>query len=78
MAIQNIKPQVINPDGLYRMKQITKGDPSKGVAPIFPFSDSTFLRKVAAKEIGQPIRNGSMTFWRGSDLIAFQKKLLGS
>ncbi len=78
MGIHSIKPQIINPDGLYRLRQITKGDPASGAAPIFYMSDSSFLRKVKAGEIGQPVKHGAMTFWRGSDLIAFQKKLLAA
>lgn len=77
-AQPSIRYQAIDPNGLYRLRRIVRGDPAQGIAPILEMSESSFLRKVAAGDIGKPIKHGSMTFWRGSDLIAFQKKLLAS
>ncbi len=58
----------VDPNGLYRVKSIvrTKGNP----APILDLSPATWWAGVKSGRFPKPVRNGSMTFWRGSDLLS--------
>jgi hypothetical protein len=58
----------VDPNALYRLRHIvrTKTNP----VPIIDLSPSTWWAGVKSGRFPQPVRNGGMTFWRGSDLLA--------
>lgn len=64
--MQNISG--INPDSLYRVKRICrhKDNPT----PLIDVSPATWWAGVKSGRFPKPVRNGSMTFWRGSDLLS--------
>lgn len=57
----------INPDALYRVKRICRHKDNP--APLLDISPATWWAGVKSGRFPQPVRNGSMTFWRGSDLL---------
>lgn len=63
----------IDPSGLYRIKSIirTKG----GSPPFIDVSPATWWAGVKSGRFPAPVRHGSMTFWRGSDLLALAARL---
>lgn len=58
----------VDPAGLYRLKHIVRT--KHGGAPLIDVSASTWWEGVKTGRFPQPVRNGSMTFWRGRDLLA--------
>lgn len=58
----------IDPFGLYRVKSIVRT--KEGGPPLIDVSPATWWAGVASGRFPKPVRNGSMTFWRGSDLLA--------
>lgn len=58
----------IDPNGLYRVKSIvrSKDNPS----PLLDLSPATWWAGVKSGRFPKPVRNGSMTFWRGADLLS--------
>lgn len=71
--MQNISR--IDPNGLYRVKSIVRT--KKGNPPLIDVSASTWWAGVKSGRFPKPIRNGSMTFWRGSDLLALVESMGG-
>lgn len=57
----------VDPCALFRLGRIvrTKSNPS----PIIDVSPSTWWAGVKSGRFPQPVRNGRLTFWRGSDLL---------
>jgi len=58
----------VDPAGLYRLKHIVRT--KNGGPPIIDISPSTWWLGVKTGRFPQPVRNGSLTFWKGSDLLA--------
>lgn len=63
----------INPDGLYRVKQIT-GDRRSGVPGLFNISRSAWLAGVKSGIYPRPIKlSERITVWKGVDLLELLK-----
>lgn len=58
----------IDPAGLYRLRSIVRA--KNGPPPLIDVSPSTWWEGVRVGRFPAPVRNGSMTFWRGTDLLA--------
>lgn len=58
----------IDPAGLYRVKSIVRT--KEGGPPLIDVSPATWWAGVKSGRFPKPVRNGSMTFWRGSDLLS--------
>jgi len=58
----------IDPNGLYRVKSIVRT--KNGPPPLIDVSPATWWEGVRVGRFPAPVRNGSMTFWRGSDLLS--------
>jgi len=58
----------IDPNGLYRVRSIVRV--RKGNPPLIDVSPATWWAGVKSGRFPKPVRNGSMTFWRGADLLA--------
>jgi len=58
----------IDPNGLYRIKSIVRVP--NGLPPLIDVSPATWWAGVKSGRFPSPVRNGRMTFWRGSDLLA--------
>lgn len=58
----------IDPNGLYREKSIVRTQ--NGGIPIIDVSRSTWWAGIKTGRFPQPVRNGRLTFWRGTDLLA--------
>ena len=58
----------IDPNGLYRVKSIVRS--KAGGSPLIDVSPATWWAGVKSGRFPKPVRNGSMTFWRGSDLLS--------
>lgn len=58
----------IDPNGLYRVKSIVRT--KNGPPPLIDVSPATWWAGVKSGRFPKPVRNGGMTFWRGSDLLA--------
>lgn len=71
----------IDPAGLYRLKSIVRTKPNNKTHPTpQPFIDvsaSTWWAGVKSGRFPKPVRNGSMTFWRGSDLLSLIESMGG-
>lgn len=65
----------IDPSGLYRVKSIVRT--KAGPPPFIDVSAATWWAGVKAGRFPKPVRNGSMTFWRGSDLLALIESMGG-
>jgi len=65
----------IDPAGLYRLKSIVRVKGSS--SPIIDVSPSTWWDGVKSGRFPSPVRSGSMTFWKGSDILALVEKLSG-
>lgn len=60
--------------GLMREREIV-GDKRKGVSGLFPVSRSTWWSMVRKGKAPAPIRYGSCTFWRRSEVLAMIDRL---
>ncbi|SNS03225.1 transcriptional regulator, AlpA family [Humidesulfovibrio mexicanus] len=65
----------IDPNGLYRLKSIVRS--KSGPPPLIDVAAATWWAGVKSGRFPQPVRNGSMTFWRGSDLLALVEHMSG-
>jgi len=65
----------INPDSLYRVKRICRHKDNP--APLIDVSPATWWAGVRSGRFPKPVRNGSMTFWRGSDLLSMIERMDG-
>lgn len=65
----------IDPNGLYRIKSIVRT--KAGGPPLIDVSPSTWWLMVKQGRAPAPVRNGRMTFWRGSDLLALVERVGG-
>lgn len=63
-----MKTSRIDPNGLYRIKSIVRV--KGGLTPLIDVSSSTWWLMVQQGRAPAPVRNGRMTFWRGSDLLS--------
>lgn len=63
----------IDPNGLYRVKFIVRT--KTGGPPLIDMSPATWWAGVKSGRFPKPIRNGSMTFWRGADLLTLIEKM---
>jgi prophage regulatory protein len=63
----------IDPAGLYRLRSIVRS--KGGGLPLIDVSPSTWWLGVKTGRFPAPVRDGSMTFWRGADLLALVEGL---
>lgn len=65
----------INPDSLYRVKRICRHKDNP--APLIDVSPATWWSGCKSGRFPKPVRNGSMTFWRGCDLLSLIESMDG-
>jgi prophage regulatory protein len=63
----------LDPNGLYRLKSIVRV--KGGGTPLIDVSPSTWWEGVRTGRFPSPARNGRMTFWRGTDLLALIERM---
>jgi predicted DNA-binding transcriptional regulator AlpA len=61
-----MQKNTINPQGFLRLKQILE---------FIPVSKGTWWNGVRSGRFPKSIKNGSCTFWRGSDIIELLEKM---
>lgn len=70
-----IKESKIDPNGLYRLRSIVRTQ--SGDMPLIDVCPATWWAGVKTGRYPPPLskKDGRMTFWRGSDLLAYVESL---
>lgn len=61
-------------EGFVRISQIC-GDKRRGIPGVLPMAHSTWRAGVASGQYPQPVRHGSMAYWRVDDIRALIQQI---